>query len=287
MGLAASPAAFIQMMSKVFKDKTRWNYLFCNVDDLFLVSSSFSEHFTHLKEVLHNLSINNLVINPTKTLVAYPEIEYLGYIINQHGIRISDSKIKAIKIIRPPKINKSLQRLLGLLQYFRKHIPNFSRKTANVRQLLRNDTKFIWTDNCTAELEELKVALTSNPIMKPLQPNRPVYLTVDAGLDGIGSMLWQIDDDNVPHVCAYLSVATTPNQKKWLAYQLEMYGLAVSLRAYENLLLANGVHVFTDNAVVVQLHKCRPITAREKRLIAYLSRFRLNIRFVKGGHNLS
>ena len=74
MGLAASPAAFIQMMSRVFKDKTRWYFLFVYVDDLLLVSSSFSEHLKHLKEVLHNLLINNLVINPTKTSIAYPEI---------------------------------------------------------------------------------------------------------------------------------------------------------------------------------------------------------------------
>ena len=97
MGLAASPAAFIQMMSKFFKDKTRWNFPFVYVDDLLLVSSSFSEHLKHLKEVLHNLLINNLVINPTKTSIAYPKIEYLGYVINQHGVRISESKIKAIK----------------------------------------------------------------------------------------------------------------------------------------------------------------------------------------------
>jgi len=113
-------------MKMVFKDKTRRNFLFCYVHDLHLVSSSFSERLTHLKEVLHNLLINNLVINPTKTSVAYPEIEYLGYIVHQHGIHISDSKIKAIKVIQPPINKKSLQRLLGLLQYFRKHIPNFS-----------------------------------------------------------------------------------------------------------------------------------------------------------------
>ena len=154
-----------------------------------------------------------------------------------------------------------------------------------MRQLLRNDTKFKWTDKCSAELEELKIALTSNPIMKPLQPNRPVYLTVDAGKDGIGSMLWQLDNNNVPHVCGYLSTATTPNQKKWLPFQLEMFGLAMSLRAYEKLLLGNEVHVFTDNAVVVHLQKYRPMNARETRMIAYLSQFHLDIKYVKGVHN--
>ena len=57
MGLVSSPAAFIQMISRIFKDKTRWNFLFCYADDILLASSSFSDHVTHLRDVLHNLSV--------------------------------------------------------------------------------------------------------------------------------------------------------------------------------------------------------------------------------------
>jgi len=64
-----------------------------------------------------------------------------------------------------------------------------------------------------------------------------------------------------------------------------MFDLAMSLRAYEKLLLGNEVHVFTDNAVVVHLQKYRPMNARETRMIAYLSQFRLDVRYVKGVHN--
>jgi len=42
---------------------------------------------------------------------------------------------------------------------------------------------------------------------------------------------------------------------------------------------------FSDNAVVVQLAKQRPMNAREARLIAYLSQFKLNIRHVAGIRN--
>jgi len=42
---------------------------------------------------------------------------------------------------------------------------------------------------------------------------------------------------------------------------------------------------FSDNAVVAQLSKYRPMNAREARLIAYLTQFRLNIRHVPGIRN--
>ena len=35
----------------------------------------------------------------------------------------------------------------------------------------------------------------------------------------------------------------------------------------------------------LQLNKYRPVSAREKRLIAYLSQFQLNVRYLKGSRN--
>ena len=135
MGLNLSPAAFIYVMAQVFKDRERFKFLFRYVDDLLVTSSSFSEHTEHLQMLFETLRLNNLVINPTKTSVAYPELEFLGYNISKNGIKIASSKIKAIEAIQPPKNKKSLQRLMGFLQYFRKHLPNFNRRTLNRCQI--------------------------------------------------------------------------------------------------------------------------------------------------------
>jgi len=50
-------------------------------------------------------------------------------------------------------------------------------------------------------------------------------------------------------------------------------------------LLHKNINVFSDNAVVVQLAKHRPMNARKARLIAYLSQFKLHIRHVAGVRN--
>jgi len=59
----------------------------------------------------------------------------------------------------------------------------------------------------------------------------------------------------------------------------------MTLRHYEYILLHKTINVFFDNAVVVQLSKYRPMNAREARLIAYLSQFKLNILHVAGIRN--
>jgi len=71
MGLSVSPAAFIYVMSRVFKNKSRFFFLFTYVDDLLIVSPTISEHLQHLRIVFNTLRANNLVINPTKTSLVH------------------------------------------------------------------------------------------------------------------------------------------------------------------------------------------------------------------------
>ena len=286
MGLSTSPAAFIHAMSNVFKDRNKFNFLLLYVDDIVLISKTMPEHVKHLRTLCETLRANDLVLNPTKTSVAYPNIDFLGYNISQNGIKISESKVKAIKSIQAPQNQKSLLRLIGFLNYFKKHLPNFTRRTYNIRQLLKKDSKFVWSAECQAELEDLKLALIENPVLQPLQPDREVYLYTDASSLGLASVLLQFDDNNIPHACAYLSQTTTESQRRtWCPYQLEMAALGISLKTYESLLLHQQITVFTDSAIVLNLARYKPVNAREKRLLAYLSQFHLNIKFIPGHQN--
>jgi len=155
-----------------------------------------------------------------------------------------------------------------------------------MRKLLRQDVKFEWTEQCESELQDLKAVLIKNPILQPRQPNKTVYAYIDASCDGYGSVTIQYDDDGkTPHVCGYQSQATTAGQKKWAIYQLEMTALALMLKTYEPLLLHLDIVCFTDNSIVHNIAKYKPINNRERRLIAYLSQFKLNIRYIPGAQN--
>jgi len=80
-----------------------------------------------------------------------------------------------------PKTRKSLQRVLRLLNYFRSHIANYSARTFHMRQLLRLDTKFDWSDQCQQELDDLKHALTNAPVLAPFRSDRKVYMYTGRG----------------------------------------------------------------------------------------------------------
>lgn len=132
------------------------------------------EHLKNLGDMLGILHKNNLKCNATKCHFVYQELDFLGHSISKDGIRISRDKFKIIDKISPPKTRKSLQRLIGLIQYFRRFIRGFSQKTFNMHQLLKADTPFVWSTECDKELQYIKQALLSDPILIPLNPNKDV-----------------------------------------------------------------------------------------------------------------
>jgi len=89
------------------------------------------------------------VINSTKAYLGQSTITYLGHELTSKGVTISDDNVKAIKNIAIPKNKRSLQRLLGLLNYFRKYIKNYSLRTTCMRELLKKEAIFKWTEECT------------------------------------------------------------------------------------------------------------------------------------------
>ena len=285
MGLNISAAGFIQAMYRVFQDRQKFKFLLLYVDDCLVISKTIPEHSHHLKILCETLRANNLVLNAAKTKIGYSEIEFLGHTLSNQGIKISENKIKAIKNLQPPKTHKSLLRLLGLLNFFKKRIDNYSQKTMHMRRLLKKDTKFQWTEECTAELNLIKSLLIQNPILQPLQTDRETYIYTDASLVGLSGVILQFNDEGLPHVCAYFSQSTTESQKHWTPAQLEMSAVGVVLRAYESLLINQPITVFTDSTIVLNLQKYRPVNAREKRLILFLTQFNIKFKYIPGHRN--
>ena len=194
MGLNVSAAAFVLAMGRVFQNKQYYHFLYNYIDDIAIASRTFPEHLTHLETIFKTVRANNMRLNPTKTSIGFHEIEFLGFTVSDKGISISPSKMEAIRRIAPPLNRKSLQKLIGLVQYFRRYIPNFSIKIANMRQLLKKDQKFLWTENCQQELDHLKKLLLEAPILQPIKNDRPIYLYIDACTIGVGGAVVQFGD---------------------------------------------------------------------------------------------
>ena len=256
------------------------------MDDILIGNETWEGHLSTIEETLHTLEMNNLSCNPTKCSFAMSKVEFLGFEISREGVKISRRKLAAIHKLAPPKNRKGLQRLLGLVNFWRHFIPQFSQNTYNMRLLLSKDAPFIWSEKCDQELQYLKNRLTSDPILQPLDTSRGLIIMSDAsGKTGLGYQILQVGDDNKLHAVSYGSQALTKSQKNWTVSQLELAAIVSGLRAYECFAIRRDVTIITDNSHCLALDKWLPVNSRERRMIAYLMQFRLKVKYIEGCKN--
>jgi len=285
MGLSCSPAQLNLVLSNIFCDKSRFHSLACYVDDILIFSQDWKAHLKQLELALKTLHENRISCSPTKTEIGYQEVEYLGHRLSADSIRISEKRVAAVDKIQPPKNVKGLQRVLGMFNYWKKYLPDYSKNTYHMRQLLKKDIDFQWTTECQKELDYLKKCLASDPILKPIDLNRDLIISCDASIYGIGFVIMQADDDGMLHAVRYGSYATTPAQANYSVEDLEAVALMYSLKSIEWLALCRHVTVLTDDTAVLHIQDWNPRNRRQRRMLTYIMQFDLTICYIRGSSN--
>ena len=71
-----------------------------------------------------------------------PSVEYLGYIVSGHGLKMDKTKVQTILDWPEPRNLKALQSFLGFANFYRKFIFNYSKKTCHLSSLVKKDIKY-------------------------------------------------------------------------------------------------------------------------------------------------
>ena len=175
-GLNNSPSALMRTLGLLFSDKKRFRNMLVYMDDVAIFTQTWEAHLEQLEQALQVLCEANVSLSPRKTEIGAQEVEYLGHRISGDTIRMTEKHIEAIGKIGAPKNVKGLQRILGMVNYWRKLIPQFAKNTYHMRQLLHKDIPFNWSPECETELTYLKNCLVTDPILKPIDPNKDLSL---------------------------------------------------------------------------------------------------------------
>ncbi|XP_050894658.1 uncharacterized protein LOC127101322 [Lathyrus oleraceus] len=115
--------------------------------------------------------------------------DFLGFVVHEKGIEISQNKTKAIMETKAPSIKKELQSLLGKINFLRRFISKLSGRTQAFSPLLRlKQGKYEWNDEHQKAFEKIKHYLTNPLILSPPCGKKPMRLYISASDTTIGSM---------------------------------------------------------------------------------------------------
>ena len=95
-------------------------------DDICVIGASEEEQDERLNQVMKKLEESGLTLNYDKCQVGVSSMEYLGNVLTNKGLQVSDDKVEAIAQAPRQKNQSELQSLLGLAQYCSRFTPSFA-----------------------------------------------------------------------------------------------------------------------------------------------------------------
>ena len=142
-----------------------------------------------------------------------------------------------------PETREDLQRFLSVLTYLGKFIPDLSHIASPLQALLEKDIEWQWNAEQQRSFISLKELITKAPVLKYFNPKRPVKLSVDASLKGLGAVLLQ---DN--HPIAYASKALTTCQQNYAQIEKEMLAIVYGCNKFHHYIYGmSTIEVETDH----------------------------------------
>ncbi|XP_027151875.1 uncharacterized protein LOC113751928 [Coffea eugenioides] len=163
-GLTNAPAAFMDLMQRIFK-KYLDQFVVVFIDDILIYSKTQEEHVKHLEIVLQILREHKLYAKFSKCEFWLEEISFLGHKVSKDGIAVDPAKVEAVMNWKRPETPTEIRSFLGLAGYYRRFIQDFSKISGPMTELTKKGNKFIWTPNCESSFQELKRRLTSAPVL--------------------------------------------------------------------------------------------------------------------------
>ena len=154
-GLTNTPAAFMDLMNRVFKpylDK----FVVVFIDDIQIYSKSHVEHGEHLKIVLQTLRTHQLYAKLSKCEFWLNNVSFLGHVISKKGGQVDPKKVEAVSNWSRPTNVTEIRSFLGMAGYYRRFVKDFSRISTPLTRLIRKQVKFEWDDTCEQSFQKLK-----------------------------------------------------------------------------------------------------------------------------------
>jgi hypothetical protein len=272
-GLTNALAHFTYLMNSVFMPEFD-KFVVVFIDDILIYSKNEEEHAKHLWIALTRLREHQLYAKFGKCAFWLEEIQFLGHVLSAKGTAVDPSKVKDILEWKPPTTVHQVRSFLGLAGYYRRFILDFSKIVKPITGLLKNDTKFDWSSKCNEAFEQLKVLLTTTPVLAQPDIEKLFDVYCDASGSGIGCVLMQEG-----RVIAYASRQLRQHEEQYPTHDLELAAVVHALKIWRHYLLGNTCHLYTDHKSLKYIFTQSELNMRQRRWLELIKDYDLEIHY--------
>jgi cleavage and polyadenylation specificity factor subunit 1 len=287
-GLRHAAQNFQRFIDNIPKDL---DLCFAYLDDILVFSRSSKEHERHIRSLFTTLQNYGILLNPSKCVFRVHEISFLGYKISSASSQPLPERVANLQSCPPPKTVGQLQRFLGMLNFYRRFVPNAASLQATLNDALsgprvKSSHPITWTAVLDKAFEECKASLSQAALLAHLDSTATLAVVTDASTTAMGAVLQQVQ--NISQPLAFFSRKLSPAQQKYSAYDREMLSIYEAVRYFRHMLEARHFTIITDHKPLMyafqqKRDKCSP---RQFNQLNFISQFTTDIRHIPGKDNI-
>ena len=280
-GINSAPEHYQKQIQKIVGDLEG---VACLMDDVVIHGKTEAEHNERLDKCMERLSAAGVTLNKAKCKFNQTEIEFLGHVVGQQGIKAQKEKTTAIQEMEEPTDLKSLRRYLGMVNQMGKFLPRLADKTEPLRELLSPKKAWLWTSEQSNAFRKIQDMLTSTPVLIPYDHKRPTKVSADSSSYGLGAVLLQKSQDMWKPV-AYASRSLSDTEKRYAQVEKEALASVWACTKFQDYLYGIHFTLETDHKPLVALldHKTiDEIPPRIQRMRMRMMRYSYEVRHVAG-----
>lgn len=271
-GLCNAPATFQNLMDVVLRPLLKGGRVRVYMDDLVVTTKTFDEHIAVLNDVFRLLLHAGLSVNWEKSRFLQPEVEYLGHVVGRGTLKPSPGKVSAILEYPEPRTIKQIRSFLGACAWFKRFIPNFAHLAEPLTRLLRKDEPWKWDAEQKEAFNQLKIRLTTSPVLRCPNFDLPFVVETDASNVGLGAVLRQKENDE-NYVVAYASRTLNRAERNLATTHKELLGVLFGIEKFRPYIEGSHFKLVTDHTALQWLQTTKNPTGKFARWILRISQY--------------
>ena len=285
MGLKNAASYFQRVMATVVLAGVI--YLACElyIDDIFVFGEDEDAFVRNLELVFIRLRKHKVTLNPKKCHFGMSSVEYVGHVISSSGITFSEEKRGKVLEFPLPRTQKDLQAFLGLINWFRDHVPDMTSHEKPLRELMdttkRNFT-LTWHEQAKHHFEIARDIVAKCPALYFVDANASIVVMTDASDYGVGAYIYQLIDGK-EHPIIFFSKALHGAELNWATIEKEAFAIFLTLTKFGHLLRDNKFLLRTDHKNLTYINA--GCSQKVKRWGIALQEFDFDIEHVPGKDN--
>ena len=241
---------------------------------------ALADHDRNLIALLQRCRERNFKLNKDKFVFKPQKLKYCGRILTSEGFLPDTAKVEAISQMLRPCSKTEVRRLLGMINYLGKFLPQLSDVSEPLRNLTKEQNQFIWSNVHQDAFNKLTQLISEPPLLRYYDLEEKVTIETDASDYGLGAVLLQAG-----RPVAFASRTMTETERRYSQIEKECLALVFGCTRFDHYLHGREkITAVTDHKPLetILAKSINSAPKRLQRMMLRLQKYRLNIVYKKG-----